>query len=140
MNFSFVTKHRAALRIPVLCEVLGISRSGFYEWFCRRPSLRTRANEKLTGLILQSFEASDQINGSRRVWHDVLAWGEHCGIHRVAPLMRATGLAARKKRLRSPNDEGLRPAHIAPNLLQREFEADAPNRAANTPAKTSSGC
>ncbi|QTQ34525.1 Transposase [Aromatoleum petrolei] len=129
MKFGFVAKHRAVWPVRVLCEVLGISRSGFYEWFSRRPSPRTRANEKLTGLIRQSFEASDRTYGSRRVWHDVLAWGEHCGIHRVARLMRAAGLAARKKRRRSPNDAGLRPEHsIAPNLLQREFEADAPNK------------
>ena len=43
--------------------------------------------------------------------------------------MRAAGLAARRKRRRSPNDNGVRPEHsIAPNLLQREFEADAPNK------------
>lgn len=87
------------------------------------------ANDRLTGLIRQSFEASDRTYGSRRVWRDVLSWGERCGVHRVARLMRAAGLAARKKRRRSLQDTGVRPENsIAPNLLQRRFEADAPDK------------
>jgi len=129
VRFGFIAKHRAVWPVRVLCEVLEVSRSGFYEWFGRQPSRRAQANEKLTGLIRQSFEASDRTYGSRRVWRDVRDWGEQCGIHRVARLMSKAGLAARKKRRRSPNDTGVRPEHcIAPNLLQREFEADAPNR------------
>lgn len=128
MRFGFIAKHRAG-PVRVLCEVLEVSRSGFYEWFGRQPSLRTQANEKLSGLIRQSFEASDRTYGSRRVWRDVLGWGERCGVHRVARLMSQAGLVARRKRRRSPSDNGVRPEHsIAPNLLQREFEADAPNR------------
>lgn len=129
MKFGFIAKHRAVWPVRVLCEVLEVSRSGFYEWFGRQPGARTQANDKLTGMIRQSFEASDRTYGSRRVWRDVLAWGERCGIHRVARLMSRAGLYARKKRRRSPSDAGVRAEHsIAPNLLQREFEADAPNR------------
>ena len=129
MRFGFIAKHRAVWPVRVLCSVLDVSASGFYEWLGRQPSKRSVANDKLTGLIRQSFEASDRTYGSRRVWRDGLSWGERCGIHRVARLMRAAGLAARKKRRRSPQDTGVRPENsIAPNLLQREFEADAPNK------------
>ncbi len=129
MKFGFIAKHRAVWPVRVLCPVLDVSASGFYEWLGRQPSKRSVANDKLTGLIRQSFEARDRTYGSRRVWRDVLSWGERCGIHRVARLMRAAGLAARKRRRRSPHDTGVRPENsIAPNLLQREFEADAPNK------------
>jgi len=129
VRFGFIAKHRAVWPIRVMCAVLQVSPSGFYEWFGRPPSRRARANEKLTGLIRQSFEASDRTYGSRRVWRDLQAWGERCGIHRVERLMHAARLAARKKRRRLPSDTGVRPEHrIAPNLLQRTFEADAPNR------------
>lgn len=129
MRFGFIAKHRAVWPVRVLCEVLDVSASGFYEWRGRQPSKRAVANDKLIGLIRQSFEASDRTYGSRRVWRDARAWGERCGIHRVARLMRAAGLAARRKRRRSPQDTGVRPEHsIALNLLQREFEADAPNK------------
>ena len=129
MRFGFIAKHRAVWPVRVLCSVLEVSPSGFYEWLGRQPSKRSVANEKLTGLIRQSFEASDRTYGSRRVWRDVLAWGERCGINRVARLMQAAGLAARRRRRRLPTDDGARPEHtIAPNLLQRDFEADAPNK------------
>lgn len=129
MRYGFIAKHRAVWPVRVLCEVLPVSKSGFYEWLDRPASQRTRANEKLTGLIRQSFEASDRTYGSRRVWRDVLDWGASCGINRVARLMQMAGLAARQKRRRAPHDSGVRPEHrIAPNLLQREFVADAPNK------------
>src|SRR5690606_38715611 len=129
VKFGFIAKHRAVWPVRVLCSVLEVSASGFYEWLGRRPSRRTVANDRLTGLIRQSFEASDRTYGSRRVWRDVLAWGERCGIHRVARLMSKAGLAARRKRRRLPGDTGQRPEHsIAPNLLDRQVKADAPNR------------
>jgi putative transposase len=129
VRLGFIAKHRAVWPVRVLCSVLEISASRFYEWLGRRPSKRAVSNDKLTGLIRQSFEARDRTYGSRRVWRDVLSWGERCGIHRVARLMRAEGLAARKKRRRSPYDTGVRPENsIAPKLLQREFEADGPNK------------
>lgn len=129
MKYGFIAKHRAVWPVRVLCEVLQVSKSGFYEWLGRPPSARTRANEKLTGLIRQSFEASDRTYGSRRVWRDVVDWGASCGINRVARLMHAAGLAARHKRRRAPHDTGTRPEHsIAPNVLQREFVANAPNQ------------
>jgi putative transposase len=129
VKFGFIANHRAVWPIRLMCKVLGVSPSGFYEWHGRPQSRRARTNEKLTGLIRQSFEASDRTYGSRRVLRDLRAWGEHCGLHRVERLMRAAALTARPKRRRSPTDAGERPEHsIAPNLLQRQFEADAPNR------------
>jgi len=49
-----------------------VFRSGFYEWFGRQPSARAMANEKLSGLIRQSFKASDRTYGRWRAWRDVL--------------------------------------------------------------------
>lgn len=67
--------------------------------------------------------------GSPRVWRDLRAWGFGCGRHRVARLMRAAGLQGRRRRRRLPNDSGVRPSSpIARNLLEREFEATAPNQ------------
>jgi len=129
VRFGFIAKHRAVSPVRALCSAVDVSSSGFYEWFGRQASKRTQASEKLTGLIRQSFEASDRTYGSRRIWRDVLAWGERCGINRVARLMSGAGLQARRKRRRSPGDTGPRPEHsIAPNLLQREFDAAGPNR------------
>lgn len=129
MKFGFIAQYRAVWPIRVLCRVLEVSSSGFYEWQGRRPGPRAVANERLGGLIRQSFEASDRGYGSRRVWRNVQAWGEEAGLNRIARLMKLQGLAARRRRKRLPGDTGSRPENsIAPNLLQRSFEAKAPNK------------
>lgn len=128
MKYPFIVRHRAVWPISVLCQALGVSRSGFYEWYGRSPSARERANERLTGHIRESFEASDRTYGSPRVWRDLRAWGEHCGRHRVARLMRTANLVARGKRRRPPSAGRSSSAHaIAANLLNRDFAAAAPN-------------
>lgn len=129
MKYGFIAEHRTVWPIRAMCRLLAVSPSGFYEWSGRRASDRTLANERLTGLVRQSFHASDQTYGSRRVWRDLRAWGEPCSLNRIARLMQAAGLAARRRRRRLPADCGQRPEHsIAANLLQRVFKADAPNR------------
>lgn len=129
MRFRFVAKHRGAWRTNEMCGALGVSRGGFYEWMRRPESSRSQANRHLVVQIRTSFEQSDHTYGSPRVWRDLHAWGYACGRHRVARLMRAEGLQGRRKHRRLPFDSGVRPEHaIAPNVLDRQFEADAPNR------------
>jgi putative transposase len=129
MRYQFIAKHRGVWQTRMMCEALGVSRGGFYEWFGRAPSRRSQENEKLLAQIRTSFERSDQTYGSPRVWHDLRSWGHRCGVHRVARLMARAGLQARPKRRRLPQDEGVRPeSSIAPNLLDRQFEAPAPNQ------------
>jgi putative transposase len=63
------------------------------------------------------------------VWHDLLAEGVSCGLHRIERLMRLQALRARPRRRRPLPDLGERPAAaVAANVLDRSFEAAAPNR------------
>jgi len=79
--------------------------------------------------IRDSYRASDRTYGARRVWHDVLEAGIACGLHAVERLMRRNALRARPRRRRLPADAGERPAtELAANVLDRQFEAPAPNR------------
>jgi len=112
-----------------MCEALGVSRGGFYEWLRRPESDRAKADRHLVVYIRTSFEQSDRTYGSPRVLRDLREWGHACGRNRVARLMRLEGLQARRRRRRLPFDTGVRADHaIAPNILDRQFEADAPNR------------
>ncbi|ENY74688.1 integrase catalytic subunit, partial [Pseudomonas putida TRO1] len=80
-------------------------------------------------LIRERFELSDRTYGSPRVWHDLRALGESCGLNRVTRLMHQAQLQARRKRRRLPADNVSRlENHIAPNHLQRDFQADGPNQ------------
>ncbi len=127
MKFGFVAKHRGAWPVNLMCEALGVSRSGFYAWLTRPRSQRSLDDERLGTQVHQSFLASDRTYGARRVWHDVLALGQRCGLHRIERLMRAQALRARPRRRGLPKDRGERSA-IADNVLDRQFQADAPNQ------------
>ena len=128
MKFGFVATHRGIWPTDVQCEALGVSRSGWYAW-CERPqSLRARTDAAIRQTIRTSFAASDSTYGARRIIEDVRAAGHICGRSRVARLMRGAALRARPQRRAKPVDTGDRASHlIAPNVLDRDFTATAPN-------------
>ena len=129
MRFQFIAKHRGAWRINDLCGALGVSRGGFYEWLNRSPSRHEQVDRQLLAQVRASFEQSDGTYGSSRVWRDLRAWGHPCSRERVARLMREAGLQGRRRRRRLPGDAGVRSASsVAPNLLDRQFEASGPNQ------------
>lgn len=129
MKYGFVAKHRGAWPVLMLCEALGVSRSGFYAWLTRPRSRRSLDDESLSRRVRLSFVDSDRTYGARRVWRDVLEAGYPCGLHRIERLMRIQALRARPRRRGMPVDRGERStAAIAPNLLDREFHATAPNQ------------
>ena len=129
MKFAFIAKHRGIWPAGWMCGALGVSRGGFYAWLTRPPSDRSRSDEALGAKVRASFTGSDRTYGARRVWKDVLADGVSCGLHRVERLMRQQALRARPRRRRLPSDAGERQASaVAANMLDRNFEAPAPNR------------
>jgi len=128
MRFAFIAKHRSIWPVAWLCKALDVSRSGFHACLTRSPSKRTRYDEELTASMRASFVASDRTYGARRVWRDVLADGLLCGLHRVERLMRKNAMKARPRRRYLPADTGDRVVNaIAPNVLDRQFHAPAPN-------------
>jgi putative transposase len=129
VKFIFIAKHRGIWPAAWMCEALGVSRGGFYGWLTRPRSARSRSDADLAAKVRASFLASDRTYGARRVWHDMIADGLVCGLHRIERLMRQQGLRARPRRRRLPPDPGERHATaVAANMLDRSFQAPAPNR------------
>lgn len=129
MKFAFIAKHKGIWPLSWLCSALGVSRSGFHAWLTRKPSQRSRDDERIGTMARASFLASDRTYGARRVWHDVLADGVDCGLHKIERLMRKGGLRARPRRRRLPLDRGERAVGVVPaNILDRQFNAGAPNQ------------
>jgi len=127
--FGFVAKHRGVWPVSWMCDALGVSRSGFFAWLSRSPSARAKADDAIAARVRASYIQSDRTYGARRVWRDVLAEGVSCGLHRIEKLMRLQAFRARPRRRRLPSDTGVRStAAVAPNTLDRRFEATAPNR------------
>jgi putative transposase len=79
--------------------------------------------------IRQSFADSDETYGARRVWLDLRAWQIDCGRGQIERLMRRHELVAKPVKRQLPLDSGTRPEHgIAPNELDRQFDAASPNQ------------
>ena len=129
MKFAFIAKHRGIWAVDYMCGALGVSRGGFYAWLTRPRSQRSRHDEELAAKVRTSFLSSDRTYGARRIWRDLLADGASCGLHRIERSMRLQALRARPRRRRLPPDLGERQASTAAtNVLDRSFEAAAPNR------------
>ena len=111
-----------------MCRVLGVSASGYYAWLGRTPSARSKANDELKARIRAIHEKSRGTYGAPRIHAELVAEGCRVGRKRVARLMRELGLAgaSRRKGMRTTRrDEA---ARAAPDLVERAFRADAPDR------------
>jgi transposase InsO family protein len=124
----FIDAKKAWYPVAMLCRLVDVSRAGFYAWSCRRPSQRAQADAALTEEIRTIYRKSRQTYGVPRVHAALGATGRHVGRKRVARLMRSAGLrgCGRRRRVRTTMSDPA--ATPAPNLVQRQFVADAPNR------------
>lgn len=128
MRYGFIQNHREAFPIGLMCQVLGVGRSGFYAWLQRSESLRSRTNRRLLVEIKAVHHRSRQTYGSPRVHADLNAQGYVCGKHRVAQLMRTHGIVSRHKRKFKATTNSRHTHPVAENLLQRQFAVATPNR------------
>jgi putative transposase len=126
--FGFIDAEKANYPVSLLCRVLKVSRSGYYEWRDRPPSKRATEDAQLTERIKEIHNRSRQTYGYPRVHAELRALGVRCSRKRVARLMRKAGLRGcmrgRKKRTtrRDPY------ATPAADLVKRNFAAAAPDR------------
>jgi putative transposase len=127
--FKLVHAERGKFPVSFCCRVLGVSRSGYYQWRQSRRSARSRADSRLSTNVRSIHREHKGRYGSPRIHLELRARGIRVGRKRVARLMRQQGLRGwTPRRFRRTTDS--RHTHrIAPNLLERNFTADAPNRA-----------
>lgn len=122
MKFAFIDRERGHFPVELLCEVLGVSRSGYYAWRDRPPSTQARRREQLAEAIGRAHAASRATYGSPRVYRQLQAQGVPCCENTVARLMRARGLRARARRPFVPRTTASRHDRpVAANVLAREF-------------------
>ena len=127
-----MSAHQAEYRVTMMARLLGVSTSGFYAWKDREPSDRAIENEKLLDRIRTLHLESDGNYGRLRIWQDLLededaAW-HHVGHNRVGRLMRKArlvGVTRRRECWTTVRDRGVQPA---PDLVRRDFVADAPDQ------------
>jgi transposase InsO family protein len=116
--------------VELLCEVLAISRSGYYRWRERRPTQRQRDDASLAAQIAAAHRRSRRSYGAPRIVEDLREAGTPISKRRCARLMKARGLQGRKKHRRRPRTTDSRHAHPpAENLLAATAAPTGPNQA-----------
>lgn len=120
--------NQASYSVSMMCRLLDVSTSGYYEWQKRPPSKRSREDEVLIEKIRHYHRMSDGSYGAPRILEDLQEEGVDVGQKRVARLMRAAGLQGVTRRkviwttIRKPG------AQPAPDLVQRNFSVDGPDQ------------
>jgi len=128
MRYPFIADHAHEFSVRRMCQVLRVTRSGYYAWQRSSPGPRAQANQALTAQIRAEFLTSRQTYGSPRIQVTLQRKGVTCGRHRVARLMSQERIWAHQRRKAHPvttqRDPGVMPA---PNRLNQDFSAPAPN-------------
>ena len=106
---------------------MAVHPSGYYAWKAEPASPRQQDDQRLLGLIKQSWLESGGVYGYRKIAHDLRDLGESCGKHRVYRLMKQEGLRAQVGYRRRNGHYG-KPAVVAENQLEQNFDVEAPNQ------------
>lgn len=129
MRFCFIEDRRVEFPVRILCDVLGVSAAGYYAWRSRPESRRSVANRKLVDDIKRVHQENRGRYGSPRIYEELKAQGLGASRGRIERLMRHHGvfaIMARPRRVRTTDSRHDYP--IAPNVLERNFTATAPNQ------------
>ena len=133
MKYALIRRNRRLWPIGVQCRVLGVSVTGYHEHFVRRLQIARRrhlSTEALVVHIRAVFLVNRGAYGWPRIWREVHGRGIRVGKRRVQRLMQQHGIRARgRRRFRVTMTDSRHSLPIAPNLLNRNFTVDAPNRA-----------
>jgi putative transposase len=122
-----VSDHQAAYPIATMCRLLGVSPSGYHAWAKRQPSRRATTDAALTAQIRAAHTASRGTYGAPRIHAELAAEDIRVGRKRVARLMRQAGVAgvSRRRFITTTVRDDRRQA---PDLVERNFTAEAPDR------------
>jgi putative transposase len=113
-----------------MCLVFKVSRSGFYYWFSHPASKRREENVKIMETIkeIRQSQPKKEVYGVLRMLRDLKELGFYCGKNRVAAIMRNNGIRSKIKRKFKRTTDSQHSKPVAPNILQQNFSADAPNK------------
>ena len=143
MRFQFIASYRGSLSRSHLCRIMGVTDRGLRAWLRRPPSIRQRRDMVILAHIREQHRLSLGSYGRPRMTEELNELGLRVGQRRVGRLMRQNGIRIIRSQLSSsapPNSsvtksvqgtdfsENDHAFNIAPNLLQQDFSASAPNQ------------
>ena len=129
MKFAFIKESLNEYPLQICCDVLEVSRSGYYAWRERPMSDRTRRQEELAVKIKTVHEENRRVYGSPRICEALRAQGEVISEKTVAKMMKKQQIQARIKKKYVPSTTDSNHANpVVANVLNREFAAELPNQ------------
>jgi putative transposase len=119
---------RPTYSLPLLCRVLGVSRSGYYAWLIRPPSQHSREEGKLEIEIKAAHNRTRQSCGPERLQKNLAAHGINVGICRIRRIRKKLGIRCKQVKKFKATTDSRHSLPVAENLLEQRFEASVPNR------------
>ena len=128
MRYQFIDAQKKAWPITLMCEMLDVSTSGYYDWGKREPSARSRSNAALDGYIREILRHHKGRYGSPRITDDLRDLEVSCSENRVARRMQHMRLKAIQARKFKVTTDSNHDKPVAPDLIEQDFSAHALNQ------------
>lgn len=128
MKYATIRSHEQQFRVRMMCAVLRVSPSGYYEWRGRAPSERAQRRAQLDARVQVAFAAEKGRVGAPRLSRRLHKQGVGAGRHQVAQSMRRQGLRAKGARKYKATTNSKHSLPVASNLLEQDFSAERPNQ------------
>lgn len=129
MIYGFILEHSQQFKIKKMCEVLGVSRSGYYDWQKKETSEQQKRKEKIMVYIERIFYENYESYGSPRITRELIKMGFTITERTVGRYMSEMGLSAIPEKRFVVTTDSNHDNDIYPNVLEREFQTDAPDEA-----------
>ena len=129
MKYAWIKaqQNQHAFNVNAMCEMLGVTRSGYYAWKNNPQSTRDKEDIRLSGLIKKSFYEGRNTYGRKRIQDDLKDWGEKISKRRIGKLMAKLDLRCKTRKKFKATTNSKHNEQISPNLLNRVFKVDKPN-------------
>jgi len=128
VKYAFIEEYCWEFPVELMCEVLGVSKSGYFDWCKRADSPKEARSNELVVKIERIHEGSRKTYGSPRVYRTLKAMGEKCSKTTVERLMREQGIRSKMRRKFKATTDSNHRLPVAPNVVKRDFTAKSPNR------------
>lgn len=120
--YRIISAERASFPVSLMCELLGVSRSGFSDWSSRAPSDRELTDAWLTARIKQIHSDNREVYGSPRIHAELrMRYGIRVGRKRVERLMKTAGISGLQQRKRGRTTIRVPGVRVADDLVERDF-------------------
>jgi putative transposase len=127
VRYAWIREHQNEYPVQMMCVVLDVSDSGYYDWRDRPPSDRQQRHQQIAQAAARAHYQYDRIYGYRKVHEELAADGVGCSQDMVRQVMRENGLKSKVKRKFVITTDSDHAEPVADNILDRDFSAERPN-------------